>query len=112
MPKVISYTPAWLSRPAPGFNVFSSASTKSHPNGTSSPSQHKNNDKYEEFQPGPRRTIVCRGLEVFVAVGNEIRWSDMGSLKADWEARNQSHSNSRRDHNNTATNDDSSDESE
>ena len=34
---------------------------------------------------GPRRTIARRGTEIFVVVGNQIRWSDLCMLKDDWE---------------------------
>ncbi|EKG14740.1 hypothetical protein MPH_08015 [Macrophomina phaseolina MS6] len=75
MPRVLSYTPAWLSRGAPGFEVFSQASSKSKfprkfTNGTSK--QHK---------PGPKRTIAHRGNEIFVVVGNEIRWANLLHLR-------------------------------
>lgn len=72
MPGVLKHTPAWLSRPSPGFDLFSSPPTKSN-------SDAKN-------IAGPRRTIARRGTEVFVAVGNELRWSDLVLLRDNWEA--------------------------
>lgn len=30
---------------------------------------------------GPLRTIACRGTQIFVAMGKEIRWSDLVLLK-------------------------------
>ena len=30
---------------------------------------------------GPFRRIAHRGTEIFVAVGNEIRWSELGTVK-------------------------------
>ena len=85
MPKIISYTPPWLSRPAPGFHLFSSSA---------SPKQHKRNDLYAQSSArstgqyvGPRRTIARRGTEIFVVVNNEIRWSDLCMLKDDWEEK-------------------------
>lgn len=73
MPKVLSYTPSWLSRPSAGFDVFS-AKNEVHTNGSSKPSKHS------DFNV-PSKTIAYRGTEVFVAVGNEIRWSDLAWLK-------------------------------
>jgi nucleoporin NUP82 len=81
MPKVISYTPAWLSKPNPGHEIFTSkaGSTQSaSANGSSSSSKRT-------AKPGPRRTIARRGTEVFIAVGKEIRWADLVYLKEAWE---------------------------
>lgn len=64
MPRVVSYTPDWLARPRPGFDLFQS-------NGLEA------DEKYE----GPRKTIAHRGSEVFVAAGRELRWSDLAFLK-------------------------------
>lgn len=69
MPKVLSYTPDWLSRPNPGYHLF--APKQSNGNGAAA--------KKKDF--GPRKTIATRGSEVFVAVGNEIRWADLVNLK-------------------------------
>lgn len=69
MPKVLSYTPEWLSRPSPGYHLF--APKQSNGNGAAA--------KSKEF--GPRKTIATRGSEVFVAVGHEIRWADLVNLK-------------------------------
>jgi nucleoporin NUP82 len=81
MPKVISYTPAWLSKPNPGHEIFT-AKTASAPaassNGSSASSKRT-------AKPGPRRTIARRGTEVFIAVGKEIRWADLVYLKEAWE---------------------------
>lgn len=67
MPKVVSYTPAWLARPSPGYHLFAPKQTA----GVAAKNQ----------QPGPRRTIATRGSEVFVAAGNELRWADLANLK-------------------------------
>lgn len=77
MPRVISYTPSWLKRPAPGSKVFSDAipTTK---NNSASPVD-------ETPYYGAHRKIAKRGLEVFVAVGNQIRWTELGQLKYAWE---------------------------
>ncbi|KAJ4383268.1 hypothetical protein N0V86_001313 [Didymella sp. IMI 355093] len=69
MPKVLSYTPEWLSRPSPGYHLF--APKQSNGSGAAA----KNKDL------GPRRTIATRGSEIFVAVGHEIRWADLVNLK-------------------------------
>jgi hypothetical protein len=81
MPKVISYTPAWLSKPNPGHEIFTAKATStqnSSVNGSSSSSKRT-------AKPGPRRTIARRGTEVFIAVGKEIRWADLVYLKEAWE---------------------------
>jgi nucleoporin NUP82 len=69
MPKVLGYTPDWLSRPNPGYHLF--APRQANGNGVAANRQ----------EPGPRKTIATRGSEVFVAVGNEIRWADLVNLK-------------------------------
>ncbi|KAL8660429.1 MAG: hypothetical protein Q9202_006556 [Teloschistes flavicans] len=84
MPRVLSYTPSWLSRPSPGFDLFVSTkdssstprTSRTHTNGT-----NKNNEYL-----GPWRTIARRGTEVFVVVDNQIRWSDLSMFKDDWES--------------------------
>lgn len=77
MPGVLKYTPAWLSRPAPGFNAFTSRAT------TKQPTIEVKQRHEKPF--GPQRTIARRGTEVFAAVGNELRWTDMVLLKERWE---------------------------
>lgn len=69
MPKVLSYTPDWLSRPNPGYHLFAPKQT----NGNGVVAKKK--------VPGPRKTIATRGSEIFVAVGHEIRWADLVNLK-------------------------------
>lgn len=69
MPKILSYTPPWLSRPSPGFNLFSTNS------GWISSATYR----------GPRRIIARRGTEIFVVVDNQIRWSDLCMLKDEWD---------------------------
>lgn len=69
MPKVLGYTPEWLARPSPGYDIF--APKASTGNGISS--------KKKDF--GAQRTIATRGSEIFVAVGYEVRWADLVSLK-------------------------------
>lgn len=81
MPKVLGYTPSWLTRPSPGHGLFSSTEkTPPHAiqNGFKAPT---NGEDYRR----PQRTIAYRTTEVFVAVNNQIRWSDLSLLKYDWE---------------------------
>lgn len=81
MPKVISYTPAWLSKPNPGHEIFTQKTVgapASTSNGSSASSKRIS-------KPGPRRTVARRGTEVFIAVGKEIRWADLVYLKEAWE---------------------------
>ncbi|KAI0597672.1 nuclear pore complex protein An-Nup82 [Biscogniauxia sp. FL1348] len=75
MPKIKSYTPAWLSSPSPGHDLF----TPSSSDGYSVPKTIT--------KPGPRRTIARRGTEVFIAVGREIRWADFVYLKERWQEK-------------------------
>jgi nucleoporin NUP82 len=70
MPKVLGYTPDWLSRPSPGYQLFA---PKQQANG--------NGVAAKRAEPGPRKTIAARGAEIFVAVGSEIRWADLTNLK-------------------------------
>jgi nucleoporin NUP82 len=69
MPKVLSYTPDWLARPSPGYQLF--APKQSPANSAAA--------KKKDY--GPRKTIATRGSEIFVAAGNEIRWADLANLK-------------------------------
>lgn len=84
MPKITSYTPAWLSKPNPGHEIFTAKSTKTR--NTHEPSFHGQIETSKKnAKPGPRRTIARRGTEVFIAVGKEIRWADLVYLKEVWE---------------------------
>ncbi|KAI0024822.1 nuclear pore complex protein An-Nup82 [Xylariomycetidae sp. FL0641] len=76
MPKIKSYTPAWLSSPSPGHDLFTPNPNESPAKGPKPPSV-----------PGPRRTIARRGTEVFIAVGKEIRWADLVYLKDRWQEK-------------------------
>lgn len=69
MPKVLGYTPDWLSRPNPGYHLFAPKAINGHGGAA------------KRQEPGPRKTIATRGSEIFVAVGNEIRWADLANLK-------------------------------
>ncbi|KAI9773712.1 MAG: hypothetical protein M1839_002046 [Geoglossum umbratile] len=82
MPRILNYTPSWLSRPAPGFSVFTpeKTNTVTHP----SRGEGRNGSPHTQHQQSPRRKIARRGTEVFVAVGNQLRWADIQRLKTDW----------------------------
>ena len=74
MARVASHTPSWLSAPSPGFNLFQRATD-------SKPAAAYRNGNDKDASHGPSRTIAHRGTEVFVLVGNDIRWSDLVMLK-------------------------------
>lgn len=76
MPRILNYTPEWLSRPSPGFDVFTGALL--------SPAR-ANGKLATEIYSGSQRTIARRGTEIFVVVDNQIRWSDLCMLKEEWE---------------------------
>ncbi|KAI0816276.1 hypothetical protein GGR55DRAFT_228476 [Xylaria sp. FL0064] len=79
MPKIKAYTPAWLSSPSPGHQLFT-------PNAEGA----QNIPSYGSIAAsniGPRRTIATRGTEVFIAVGKEIRWADLVYLKERWQEK-------------------------
>jgi len=72
MPRVLGYTPSWLSRPSPGSDLFTpKTKARDATNGSRNTTQHE----------GSRRTIAVRGTEIFLAVGNELRWADLVLLK-------------------------------
>jgi nucleoporin NUP82 len=77
MPKVKCYSAAWLSKNAPGNQLFEPSAESLRSRALSSPSRKKQ-------VPGPRRNIARRGTEAFVAVGKEIRWGDLVYLKEEW----------------------------
>ncbi|KAF4471644.1 nucleoporin nup82 [Fusarium albosuccineum] len=79
MPKVKSYSAAWLSSNAPGHRLFEPSPEASRSRGLDSTYSSK-----KKPVAGPRRTIARRGTEVFVAVGREIRWGDLAYLKDEW----------------------------
>ena len=80
MPQITSYTPAWLSQPNVGHEIF--AQTAKGPN---YPSLSGISNTKKVPKPGPLRTIAHRGTQVFIAVGKEIRWADLVYLKETWE---------------------------
>ncbi|THY45680.1 hypothetical protein D6C97_08537 [Aureobasidium pullulans] len=74
MARVAGHTPSWLSAPSPGFNLFQRATD-------SKPAAAYRNGNDKDASHGPSRTIAHRGTELFVLVGNDIRWSDLVMLK-------------------------------
>lgn len=87
MPKIISYTPSWLSRSSPGFDVFTSSQATKNPGATNGkgPRAKEHGHRHRGAYLGPGRTIARRGTEIFLVVENQIRWSDLCMLKDDWE---------------------------
>ncbi len=88
MPKILSYTPAWIARPSPGSQIFSgppSATSSASPSKRSSQLSYPIGDKAAGNNQGRRSLIASRGTEIFTAVGNKIRWADLSTLKDDWE---------------------------
>lgn len=86
MPKIISYTPPWLSRPSPGSQAF--ISIQNHDSTPSKRPSHLSSPSHEVVdQPyyGPHRLLARRGTEIFVVIGNQIRWTDLGMIKNNWE---------------------------
>ena len=83
MPKIISHTPPWLSRPSPGFQLFdTSTSTRTLTQPTRKGStQREDGASYE----GPIKTIARRKTEIFLVAGKDIRWSDLSILKGEYE---------------------------
>jgi nucleoporin NUP82 len=82
-PRVIGYTPTWLSKPNPGHEIFTAGPTSGQ---AASGNGLSYNDK-RTTKLGPRRTIARRGTEIFIAVGKEIRWADLVYLKESWEGK-------------------------
>lgn len=84
MPRILSYTPSWLSRPSPGYQVFKPSNNNKQLD-PEDPNHYAHVSNRPQEYLGPKRTIAHRGTQIFVAVGNEIRWSDLCMLKDDWE---------------------------
>jgi hypothetical protein len=86
MPKILSYTPPWLSRPSPGSQAFTRSenrdrSPQKRGSHQGSPARESSSQAYY----GPRRLLARRGTEIFVVVENQIRWLDMRRVKNAWE---------------------------
>ncbi len=80
MPKILSYTPAWLSNPSLGHEIFTATAPKSTDVPTT-PQKYTNGATKKAEKPGPKRTIAHRGTEIFVAVGKQVRWADLVAVK-------------------------------
>jgi hypothetical protein len=88
MPKILNYTPPWLSRPSPGSKIFSDprghvsqTSTSHRTSQLGSPNGVKQGESYQ----GPRRLLANRGTEIFTVVDNKIRWADLAHIKSEWD---------------------------
>lgn len=84
MPKVKSYSAAWLSKGSQGHRLFEPSADSSQSRGLTAGVSSKKKQLL-----GPRRTIAKRGSEVFVAVGKEIRWADLVAQKDNYASRPQ-----------------------
>lgn len=89
MPKVLSYTAPWLSRPSAGSRIFSDPAPQSPTSPSKQRTSFLDRNGTVDYQ-GPRRLIASRGTEVFTVVGNKIRWADLSSVKDDWSEVRQS----------------------
>lgn len=67
MPKVLSRQPRWLDYGTPAYAFFQ---PEDKAKAASNTGAH-----------GPQRRIAHRGTELFAAVGDELRWSDLARLK-------------------------------
>jgi nucleoporin NUP82 len=87
MPKILSFTPAWLSNPSIGHKLFTQDISSSNGN---IPIDLKNGRFSQQSSfSGARRTVARRGAEVFVAVGKEIRWVDLAVQKKRFEGEHE-----------------------
>ncbi|CAF9940156.1 MAG: hypothetical protein ALECFALPRED_008466 [Alectoria fallacina] len=87
MPKVLAYTPEWLSRNNPGYQLFNNAQpahnlVQARKTGST---QLGNGSGSNSDYVGPNKTIARRGAEIFTAVGKHIRWADLSMLKENFE---------------------------
>ncbi|RMZ75802.1 hypothetical protein DV738_g5297, partial [Chaetothyriales sp. CBS 135597] len=94
MPRVIGYTPPWLSKPSPGASIFSDPYAPSPPSPfkRQPPSSVDSGDYH-----GPKQLIAHRGTEIFTAVGNQLRWADLAKVKDHWEEQLQARTNKSND---------------
>ncbi|RMZ89876.1 hypothetical protein DV736_g2886, partial [Chaetothyriales sp. CBS 134916] len=82
MPRVIGYTPPWLSKPSPGASIFSDPFASTPP----SPFKRQTSSSSDSTEyHGPKQLIAHRGAEIFAAVGNQLRWADLAKVKDNWE---------------------------
>ncbi|KAJ9614392.1 hypothetical protein H2200_002528 [Cladophialophora chaetospira] len=90
MPKVIGYTPPYLSRPSPGSKIFSDPDPQSPADTSKQSSYIGSKSASQAAYQGPRRLIASRGTETFTVVGNRIRWADLAAVRDEWEENTQS----------------------
>lgn len=91
MPKVVGYTPPWLSKPSAGATIFSDPEPQS-PVSPSKRTSYFGSAKTAPTSGGrPNRLIASRGTEIFTVVGNKIRWADLSQVKDEWEEQNRGH---------------------
>ncbi|OJD18356.1 hypothetical protein AJ78_01600 [Emergomyces pasteurianus Ep9510] len=86
MPKVIDYSPPWLSRPSPGATFFLSSKSEHSLQASRIAKGKDDRDTREQPYVGPRRALARRGTEVFAVIDNQIRWSNLSTLKDEWQA--------------------------
>ena len=68
MPQILSQQPRWLSRGTPGHALFQASASSGR-------------QQQPPLSDIPFRRLAHRGTEVFVAVDNELRWSDVTVLQ-------------------------------
>jgi len=87
MPTIIDYAPAWLSRPSPAGTFFtSSGSERSSQSSRNAKGRDISGTSNNTAYHGPNRTLARRGTEIFAVVDNQIRWSNLTTLKDEWQA--------------------------
>ncbi|KAI6248327.1 Nucleoporin [Erysiphe necator] len=86
MPQIINFTPEWLSKPNPGYNIFVGKSIDSQFSYMTALNGSNSSIK-RITKPSARRCLAHRGTEIFVAVGKEIRWADLASVKDLWDSK-------------------------
>ncbi|KAF1816479.1 hypothetical protein P152DRAFT_511247 [Eremomyces bilateralis CBS 781.70] len=80
MVRVLNYTPSWLSRLSPDANIFANTAPRS-------PARPSNGTKKAGAAAVPLKKVAYRGTQIFVAVGNEVRWTDLQRLKDEHQAK-------------------------
>src|SRR3954452_9534421 len=94
MPKILDYTPPWLTRPSQGSKIFTdppSHGSQASPSKRTSQLNSPNGVKQRESYQGPHRLLANRGTEIFTVVDNKIRWADLAKVKSDWEEHRAAH---------------------
>ncbi|OAL72312.1 hypothetical protein A7D00_3310 [Trichophyton violaceum] len=81
MPRIVDYSPPWLSRPSAGVDLFC---PKAKDKSSSSIRNAQKAIQEPTKDPRPVRTLARRGTEVFTVVDDQIRWADLARLKDEW----------------------------